>query len=174
MRRGQACYRAGGSSPCYYFAGGVHDFSVECVKKPTDNNTSLCFATAAPGPVLRDLCTGPGTDEARSPTGITKGIGVACEPRFTLGPPAENTTRARLGIAWAETWPSPRIVRMCCNPDTVLRPCAARNLLHSQDFVPVPATDLSDAFMHRRNAAPPLPDGCALILRAVANSHTGP
>jgi hypothetical protein len=76
----------------------------------------VVLCTAVPGPVLREL--GYETGDRRVPQGITKGTAVACEPSRPFGPHAEYTTRAPLGIPWAEKWRSVQIVRKCCNPDT--------------------------------------------------------
>jgi hypothetical protein len=76
----------------------VH-FFVECLKKP-------CFATAVPGLVLRDLSneTGDRRDPG-SPHGHQEGdLGVAYGAVPPVPRTRKDTTRAPLGIPWAEKW----------------------------------------------------------------------
>jgi hypothetical protein len=82
---------------CHHLVVAKVHFFVECLKKP-------CFATAVPGLVLRDLSneTGDRRDPG-PPKGIRKGdLGVAYGAVPPL--PRKDTTRAPLGIPWAEKW----------------------------------------------------------------------
>src|SRR5262249_17632587 len=68
---------AGACSPCQ-FAGGAHDFFLECSEKPSH---------AVPGPVLRDSSNG--TEDRRDPgppKGITKGTWGRVRARYAHRP----------------------------------------------------------------------------------------
>jgi hypothetical protein len=62
----------------YQFAGGAHDFFLECVEKPSH---------AAPGPVLRNLVAGPRTDGTQVPSRASRrgtwGSHAGRNPRIT-------------------------------------------------------------------------------------------
>jgi len=82
---------------CHHLVVAKVHFVVECLKKP-------CFAAAVPGLVLRDSSNEPGDRrDPGPPKGIRKGdLGVAYGAVPPL--PRKDTTRAPLGIPWAEKW----------------------------------------------------------------------
>jgi hypothetical protein len=84
---------------CHHLVVAKVHFFVECLKKP-------CFATAVPGLLLRDLSneTGDRRDPG-PPKGIRKGdLGVAYGAVPPVPRTRKDTTRAPLGIPWAEKW----------------------------------------------------------------------
>jgi hypothetical protein len=95
---------------CHHLVVAKVHFFVECLKKP-------CFATAAPGPVLRDRDRGQ-TRPGFPPKGIRKGdLGVAWGPFHPLpgrGRYDAGAVRHSVGRKVA----SAQIARKCCNPNT--------------------------------------------------------
>ncbi len=84
---------------CHHLVVAKVHFVVECLKKPR-------FATAVPGLVLRDSSNEPGDRrDPGPPQGHQEGgPGSRVWGRSTVARTRKDTTRAPLGIPWAEKW----------------------------------------------------------------------